>query len=168
MEAFQTPEVLYVLAEISVAVVGFTGVVVALRFTHSTWSDVQRVRFSALIGPSLTALVACFFPEFVSYFCSNPSDIWRLSNLGIAIVHLANIVSFISISFQSETNPTTTGQRFLGAVGGLTILAHLFAAANIIPFLQATFVFGVIQQLGVGILNFVLCLKDSGDSRHKV
>ena len=160
MESFQSPEVLYTLAEISIAVVGFTGVIVALRFNNSIWSDVQKVRFSALTYPSLTALVSCFFPDIISYFTASEANIWRASNLGIALLHVTNLVSFYLLVVRSEFNPATKGQKLLGLLGGLTIVAHLLAAANIVSYLEVIFIFGVMQQIGIGIHNFVLALSD--------
>ena len=163
MTGFQTPEVLYVLAEVSIAVVGFTGVVVALRFQNRDWSEVQLIRFSALIYPSLTALVACFFPDMIGYFTSDTTLVWRTANLGLGLLHLINIIPFIVGAIRSPAS-TTLGQRCLAAIGLATITGHLFAAASLIPFLQAMFVFGVMQQIGIGIHNFVLSLRDSANA----
>ena len=154
---FQTPEILFSLAEVSIALVGFTGIVVALQ-QRSDWSTSTAVRFSALVWPSVTALGACYIPELVSYFQSDADTIWRLSNGLLGVFHLANISAFALAIARSGTGVATRFQLILAVIGIATILAHFAAALGLTQMGQAIFIIGVLQQLGVGLYNFVLSL----------
>jgi len=161
---FQNPEILNTLAEIAIALVGFTGIVVALNHTRGDWSEKQLIQFSALIGPSLTALGCCFVPTFIAYFITDTNSIWQLSNFVLGTLHLANIIPFFVMVKRSKSDPATLSQKINSVIGSLTILAHYVAAIGLTPYLEAIFIFGIMQQLGIGLLNFVLSLKYQEDA----
>lgn len=161
---FQNPEILHTLAEIAIALVGFTGIVVALNHTRGSWSEKQLIQFSALIGPSLTALACCFVPALLAYFISDIDSNWRASNFILGSLHLVNIIPFFVMVQRSETNPATRSQKINSVIGSLTIIAHYVAALGLTPYLEAIFVFGVMQQLSIGLLNFVLSLRYEDDA----
>lgn len=161
---FQNPEILHTLAEIAIALVGFTGIVVALNHTRGGWSEKQLIQFSALIGPSMTALVCCFVPALLAYFISDIESNWRASNFILGSLHLVNIIPFFVMVQRSKTNPATRSQKINSVIGSLTIIAHYVAALGLTPYLEAIFVFGVMQQLSIGLLNFVLSLRYEGDT----
>ena len=156
---FQNPEILNTLAEISIALVGFTGIVVALNHTRGGWSEKQLLQFSALIGPSLTALGCCFVPALLAYFIPDIDTNWRVSNFILGSIHLANIIPFFLAVSRSKTNPATRSQKFNSVIGSLTIIAHYVAVLGLTPYLEAIFIFGIMQQISIGLLNFDLSLK---------
>jgi hypothetical protein len=85
---------------------------------------------------------------------SDPA-IWRASNFALGALHAAN---FIAFGRRAKTAETTPSQRALIALGIATILGHLLAVLNLVPLHATIFVFGLIQQLFVASLNFVLLL----------
>ena len=67
-------------------------------------------------------------------------------------------LSAVEPTISAKTAETTKSQRTLVALGIATIGAHLLAALALLPWYSTIFVFGLIQQLFVAALNFVLLL----------
>ena len=66
--------------------------------------------------------------------------------------------NFVAFGRRAKTARMTKSQRSLLVLGIATIVAHLVAASGVLPWAVTIFVFGLIQQLFVAALNFVLLL----------
>lgn len=147
---------LSVLTQVAVALVGFTGVVAVLGHRNQgTWTAGERLQLRVLVETSLTALFASLAPGLLFLALTSDVAVWRLSNLTLGALHLANFLAFFR---RAKHAPTTWGQRILGLVGIATITAHFLAAGGVLPWLELIFVAGLIQQLFIASHNFVLLL----------
>jgi hypothetical protein len=81
--------------------------------------------------------------------------VWRSANLLLGALHLANLVAFLRRA--TDAKPTAS-QRALLAVGIAMILAHFLTAVGLIPWYLLIFVMGLLQQVFIAALNFVLLL----------
>lgn len=144
------------LTQVAVALVGFTGVVAILGHRNQgTWTAGERLQLRVLVETSLTALFASLTPGLLLLALSSDELVWRLANLVLGALHLANFVAFLR---RARAASTTWGQRILGLSGIVTILAHFLAAIGVLPWLEFIFVAGLIQQLFIATHNFVLLL----------
>lgn len=143
-------------AEVSVALAGFTGVVAVLgnRRKHD-WTPEERLQLRTLVETSLTALFASFAPSVLSLALQSESAVWRGSNLFLGALHLANLTAFLLRA--TDARPTAS-QKGLLVVGIGLILAHFLAAAGLIPWYVLIFMVGLLQQVFIAALNFVLLL----------
>src|SRR5210317_1761468 len=89
--------VLTTIAEVSIALAGFTGVVAVLgnRRKHD-WTSEERLQLRTLVETSLTALFASFAPSVFHLILSSEATVWRSANLLLGALHLANMVAFFS------------------------------------------------------------------------
>ena len=144
------------IAEISVALAGFTGVVAVLgsRRKHD-WTPEERLQLRTLVETSLTALFLSFAPSVLSSFTASESVVWRTSNFLLGATHLAFISRFF---VRTKIARPTGGQLALLVSGFAAILAHFLAAAGILPWYVAIFIIGLLQQVLVAAFNFVLLL----------
>jgi len=154
-------DLLNTLAQIALATLGFTGVVVALKHSADDWSYHEKIRFQALVTTTLTALVGSLLPQIISIATENNSLIWRLANFGIGLMHLANFGSIIYSAIKYKIKPGFRGFKdvFDTIIGASLIILHFVAALSYIPWLKLLFVIGILQQLYIGISNFLVFIS---------
>ena len=158
-----TQSVLTTVAEVSIALAGFTGVVAVLgnRRKHD-WTAEERLQLRTLVETSLTALFASFAPSVLYLVFSSEPAVWRSANLILGTLHLANLIGFLRRA--KEAKPTDS-QKGLLVIGIGMILAHFLASAGVLPWYILIFIIGLLQQVFIAALNFVLLLFPIDDSR---
>jgi hypothetical protein len=150
-------------AEVSIALAGFTGVVAVLgnRRNHD-WSPEERLQLRTLVETSLTAMFASFVPAVLFLALDSEPAVWRSANLFLGALHLANLVAFLRRT--TDAKPTAS-QRGLLVIGIAMILAHFLTATGLIPWYVLIFLVGLLQQVFIAALNFVLLLFPVNNSR---
>jgi hypothetical protein len=158
-----TQSILTTVAEVSVALAGFTGVVAVLgnRRNHD-WTADERLQLRTLVETSLTALFASFAPSVLYLVVTSEPGVWRGANFVLGILHLANLVAFLRRA--KDANPTAS-QKGLLVIGIAIILAHFLASAGVLPWYTLIFIIGLLQQVFIAALNFVLLLFPVRDPR---
>ena len=158
-----TQSILSTVAEVSIALAGFTGVVAVLgkRRKHD-WTAEERLQLRTLVETSLTALFASFAPGILGLIVASEPAVWRGANLFLGALHLANLLAFLRRA--REAKPTAS-QKGLLVVGIAIILAHFLASAGVLPWYILIFVIGLLQQVFIAALNFVLLLFPIDESR---
>ena len=153
---FDPESTLSTIAEIAVALAGFTGVVAVLgsRRDHD-WSPEERLQLRTLVETSLTALFLSFAPSVLGQVMASEAAVWRIANLLLGATHLAFISRFF---VRTQVAKPTGGQLALLATGFSAIVAHFLAAAGLLPWYVAIFILGLLQQIFVAAFNFVLLL----------
>ena len=154
-------DLLNTLAQIALGVLGFTGVVVALKHGSDDWDKYEKIQFQALVTTTLTALVGSLLPQIISIEAENNSLVWRLANLGIGLLHLANFSSIIYTVFKYKIKPERKEFKDVvdSIIGPVLIILHFVAAFGYIPWLELLLVIGVLQQLYIGISNFLVFIS---------
>lgn len=154
-------DLLNTLAQIALGTLGFTGVVVALKHSTDDWNNYEKIRFQALVTTTLTALVSSLLPQIISIATEDTSLIWRLANLGIGLMHLANFGSIIYTVMKYKIKPEFKGFKDIldAIIGPALIILHFVAALGYIPWLKLLLVIGVLQQLYIGISNFLVFIS---------
>jgi len=158
-----TQSILTTVAEVSIALAGFTGVVAVLgnRQKHD-WTSEERLQLRTLVETSLTALFASFAPGILYLALTSEPAVWRGANLILGALHLANLIAFL---LRAKDASPTASQRGLLGVGIAAILAHFLAFAGVLPWYTLIFVLGLLQQVFIAALNFVLLLFPVNNSR---
>jgi hypothetical protein len=159
-------DVLFALAEVSVAFAGFSRVVAAFgRRDPGTWSFTERRRFYALIEISLVALFFCVVPFCLSALHLSDAYVWRTASaLFATYLVVSNILSrrrFLAAppSDTADASPTATRLlRVVDMIGLALSLYNLAILGEVGPFLlalllllmQAGFLFARILVLSFG------------------
>ncbi len=150
-------ETLHTIAQVAITLIGFSGIVVVIgERTLSKWTPEESLRFFGLIAPTLTAFVCSFVPILIGLLVENSETVWRIANAILGILHLANILMFY---IGSRDAKKTLGQNINGFIGASTILAHFLASIGVLPWLIPIFLFGLLQQIWIGIHNFLLLFR---------
>ena len=148
--------ILTTIAEVAVALAGFTGVVAVLgNRRDQKWTPEERLQLRTLVETSLTAMFLSFAPSVLSLTMTSDTAVWRLANFLLGTIHLASISSFL---VRTKVAKPTAGQLALLVTGFSAILAHFLAAAGLLPWFVAVFILGLLQLVFVAAFNFVLLL----------
>ena len=76
--------ILQTMAEVSVALAGFTGVVAAFGQRREQWSATDTLRFRVMLGTSLSALGFSILPFAVHHMGAEPTATWGISSAILA------------------------------------------------------------------------------------
>lgn len=145
------------LAQIALGTLGFTGVVIAVKHTSEVWDKVEKIRFQALVTTTLTALFGSLLPQIISIEINDVNTVWRLANLCLGILHLLNFGSILITVKREKIRPEFEGIKEIidTIIGPSLIILHFVAASGFIHWLELLFIIGVLQQLYIGISNFL-------------
>jgi hypothetical protein len=85
--------ILTTLAEVAIAIAGFSGIVVALQNRTVDWSEADKLRFSVLLQLSFESVFFSFVP--IVLYLMHPSEpfVWRWSS-GLWLVYIACVVAY--------------------------------------------------------------------------
>lgn len=148
------------LAQLGVALAGFSGIVVVLGHrARGAWSVRERVLLSTLLGASGSAVLWSLVPQILLAAAQPARAVWLLSSGGWLVTQL--IVLFVR-SWQIARNPEARERErrflWLGYAGGLAALAlqsaNLLWLATAWPHLTA-----VSWHLALSFLVFVRLLR---------
>ena len=152
-------DTLHTLAQIAVALMGFSGIVVVFgERTASKWTAEESMSLYALLAPGVTVLFCSFVPILLSAVLEEPVVSWRISNGVLGVLHAGNLAGFL-ISCWKTRAKITLGQRSNIVFAAMVIAAHFLSAAGLIPWVEFVFILGLLQQLWVSVHNFFLLFR---------
>ena len=151
------------LAEIAVALAGFTGIVVALeRRSAPSHSGTNRARLRELLLSSLGVAFFAFMPTLLSGFSGDDRWAYRVSQVPFAAYHVLLMVLF----FRSATIIQLAMTEWLTLPLGLgTILLQLATALGFFSNqLYVVYFLGLLWLLFIACINFVVLLLPDEDA----
>jgi len=156
--AVQASEELLTLAELAIALAGFSGVVVAFG-QRGEMTPLDRWRFAALLSISMSAAVLAFLPSVLHLLGISGSFLWRMSSavyLCVAVLHLTFFAPRLLRTARELDAPTSSA--FLVASFLLAALNLSLQLLNVLgwpsPPNAAFFISGLIVWLVLGAASF--------------
>lgn len=143
------------IAEIAVALAGFTGIVIIFGGRKDHWSQEEVLRLRTLLRSSLSALFLSFVPVVALNLELASVGAWELSALVIGSFMAVNLVVFALRGRRSTLHWT---QRAYYLVGWLVAGALFTASVGVLPKPEVAVLLGLLWQLFVASQNFVLLL----------
>lgn len=154
-------DTLVLLAELAVAIAGFSGVVVALEARSvSQWSASRRFNLRVLLQVSGLVVFFSVFPLILERAVAPPAS-WRLALWAYGLVHLVDVTSFIV-----QRPPDVVGVRRIAPIIGLSLaLASLCVAAfGSLLLSEIVYLSMLVWHIAVAALGFAsLLFDDSGE-----
>jgi hypothetical protein len=148
-------ETLNTLAEVAIALAGFSSVVVLFRRrSDGRWDGAEANRFRGMIVHALHAAGFAFVPQILHYFLPGDAMVWAVSSLMLGVSTLLHV----SIAGRLELATSRSG-AFIVLISGLTIF--LLQLANLFSWLgppgPGLFLVGIFWHTAqAGFLFFVL------------
>lgn len=149
-------DVLQTIAEVAIALTGFTGIVAALRGqTVESLSRFALFRFRVLLIGSLVALALALLPFFLHYLGAPPPVTWSACSAVVAVI-MVPLTIHDARAYRAHSDHIPTFERMTNPVMGLlwlalgiAQLANVFFLHSFGPYLAAPMWF-----LGVSGLQF--------------
>lgn len=154
MIAAETSDLLHTLAEVSIAFVGFSTIVAALRLRNDAAFRIYSIRDVAIVG--LIALSASVLPLLLSLFRLDGASVWRIASLVFSMLWIVSAIWGIR-TYRQAVSPADA-PRFL-IVGPLTgIIGNPVLCYNVIVPTEnagALYVFSLFLMLIFVSVSFV-------------
>jgi len=162
-------EILQTIAEIAIALTGFTGIVVAHGGRDQAgFSGFARFRFQILVAASLTALALALVPFLLHHLGVPAPAVWSICSALVAIFMVPIVILDVR-SFRDHADEIPVFERraapvilVLGSILWVVQIANVVSLHRFGPYLAAPFWF-----LGFSALSFVRILLDSQERRGR-
>jgi hypothetical protein len=156
-------DLMFVIAQIAVALAGFSAIIVALNQKPiREWVLMDQVNIRLLVQLSIVVIFFSLIPSLLAI--SIPvSDVWFYSLWAYGLIHLADAGFFLF--FKSKRAPTIF--RIVAACGIIVALAQIAIAwfsGDVVK--ESAYVFTLIWHLGVIFMAFILLLYQMGDIKE--
>ena len=141
--------ILEVFAELAIAIVGFSGIVVALQFARLSSDPLTRIRLSVLFGYGFGGILWSILPRILLATDIDEVSIWRFSSLGFVAMMV-----FFAVYRVYQTRKAAN-KNFLGAffsVAALTQMAIL--GVNVYFATAVLLMIALLTNLSIGIYLF--------------
>lgn len=150
-------QVLMGAAAVAVTLIGFSGVVTALRLPRDeSWSKAESAKLFALVAPSIVTLSCAFVPIGLGLILDDSDVIWRVSNGAIGLGHLLAVSYFLRIGSKEPLHLShKIGMVFTVSIIGVTLMSSLGFGS----WFQFTFLLGLLLGIAVSVNSFYLLLS---------
>lgn len=141
-----------VIAEISIAFAGFSGLIVALRKNPGPLTPVQKYRLRVLLSLSFGTLFLSFFPELLRAFGKDEPFVWRFSSMAVMLYSLVFVAWWVVGSLRIARTAPEIFQWFVWSrmlvghalIVGVQLFVLLTGRQELVP---AAFLAGLIWYL---------------------
>ena len=161
------PSDLYILVEGGITVIGFTGIIGAVRNRGGTvFSDLERFHLANLLVLSAAVILLAFVPTWVGLLPNAPENIWRVSIVVLFIVHIlawAVATPFVlkggGVLMRLFPNRDRLGFLIFSAIGILLLLIEAaIVFGHLTQYAALVYLVSVVAALGTALFSFVCLL----------
>lgn len=161
-------ETLRTLAEVGIALAGFTGIVAVLgRRARGDWTPVELARMRLLLEASLGVVFFALVPVLLQMAVRSQQAVWRLSNVFSAVFHISIMALFFRRAFLLAVPSLRPSERRvvypLAGAGIGVIAAQLLAGIGVIAEASLTYLLGLTWLLLIAALTFIYLLLPRRD-----
>lgn len=158
-------DVLVGIAGVSIALIGFSGVVTALgRRGTGKWSPSETLQLRSLVDPCIVTLYALFVPIGLGLVTENTEIIWRVSNFTVFIGHSLGFTAFLR---RGSADTILLIHKIGAAITVVMLLGTLGSSLDLLPWHQFTFYLGLVVGIFVSLQNFYLLLFPANDTADR-
>ncbi len=121
--------ILTALAEVAIAITGFSGIVVALDRSDQPWSELEKTRLTMLLEVSISCVFFSFLPVLFYMAELSPPSIWFWSS-GLWLVHIFVVFvyrlrQFPRLRNRDEEPSVRLVYLFMLVTSGISIVAQV-------------------------------------------
>ena len=144
------------IASISIALIGFSGVVIALgRRGQGEWTPSEMLQLRTLVEPSIVSLLGSFVPILLGLLALGADALWVISNLLLMALHLIGFSAFI---IRGSKSGVTFTHKIMLTVFVLISIFQIVAIFSYVEYLELAFALSLVYGLCAGVHNFYLLL----------
>ena len=144
----QFPQYLQTIGEVGIGLVGFSGLILALRKSVGPLSEVHKYRLQVLFSLSFGAIFLSFLPELLFTFEVKDDLVWKLASTGVLLYSLFFLVWWFSRTTRiKKSNP----EIFTWTVFRLIVSVHI-----IVMLLQLAYLLSFLDIAGAAVFSLAL------------
>ncbi len=119
-------DLLIVLAEVSIAFVGFASIVAVLQANRTRpWSRQDRFMFRAMVESGIVSFFTCVFPHAIGSFDVQEATIWSGASAISLVLGIASTIRRLLQSRQSLDELPKVAGRFILPVVAILLILHI-------------------------------------------
>ena len=138
----EIPQSLQVIAEISIAFAGFSGLIVAFRKNAGPLTNVQKYRLQVLLSLAFGAMFLSLVPELLYYIGIPPSSLLALASIVLSIYSIVFLIWWIIASRRIMTSVPEIFNWFA--------FSRMAAGHIIVVILQLAVIFSLLEESSRG------------------
>lgn len=154
----ESGNILTTIAEIAIAIAGFSSVIVALSpKPFSEWNPIDRFNFRILLQVAAVTVFFALFP-LVLHRALSIDVAWRAALIVYGVVHLIDVSSFL---FRFPDHLPTI-PKITSIIGlSIAILQLAIGAANLTGLIELMYLVGLLWQLAISFMGFALLIYNA-------
>jgi len=142
------PQYLQTIGEIGIGLVGFSGLILALRKSVGPLTDIHKYRLQVLFSLSFGAIFLSFLPELLFGFGVSASSLWKFSSACVSLYSFVFLTWwFTRTNAVKKSNP----EIFTWAVFWTVAFAHIF-----VVFVQFAYIFSIFDIADAAAFSLAL------------
>lgn len=145
-------ESLTTVAEIGIALAGFSGLVVVLRKNSGPLNEIEKFRMSVLLAAAFGAMFFALLPDVLQHLGFTDDTLWRMSSAFLVVFSIAFVIGWV---LSSRRFFSVAREIFSVPAFSLMTLGHLI---NLILQLSATLGMWGDRSAGVYLLGLIWLL----------
>ena len=151
--SMEQQDILLTVAELAVALVGFTGIIGSLG-RKEDWTVAEFRNQVVMLRAGFSATGLSLLPIALAQFFS-VAQVWRLSMVVLTVVMASNLYIFFR---HSNLKNVTYSQKIMAPIAICIAIACAFAAAGVIDDAGSLYIVAIFWMLLVALHNFVILL----------
>ncbi len=151
-------DALTAVAEISLGLAGFTGIIMALYSRAESWSQLDAIRALFLLIAGFGALLLSLLPFALHFLGLAEPTIWRASSVAMLILAFGYIIVWRRFGSHLEWSeiPYNDVMWWFSHIGGTINI--VLQSANVLFAQLGLFFFGLLWLLTIGCVQFAVIL----------
>jgi hypothetical protein len=144
----EIPQYLQTIGEIGIGLVGFSGLILALRKSVGPLTEIHKYRLQILLSLSFGAIFLSFLPELLFTFGVSTSNLWKLSSACLSLYSLLFLFWwFARTNVMRRSNP----EIFPWTVFWTIVSAHI-----LVLFIQFAYIFSIFDIADTAAFSLTL------------
>ncbi len=136
------PQSLQIIAEISIGLAGFSGLIVAFRKDAGPLTSVQKYRLQVLLALAFGAMFLALLPELLHYLGVSPERLWKLAALVLSCYSVVFVIWWMTASHRLKASAPELFNWFA--------LSRMAAGHIIAVLLQLAVIFSLLDDASPG------------------
>ena len=142
------PEYLQTIGEVGIGLVGFSGLILALRKNAGPLTEIHKYRLQVLFSLSFGAIFLSFLPELLFTFGVRHDLVWKLASTSVLLYSLSFLVWwFLRTRRIKNSNP----EIFTWTVFRLIVSVHI-----IVMLFQLAYVLSIFDIVGAAAFSLAM------------
>jgi len=137
------PQSLQIIAEISIGLAGFSGLIVAFRKDAGPLTNVQKYRLQILLALAFGAMFLALLPELLHYMGVPPDRLWALAALVLSCYSVVFLIWWITASNRLKA--------FVPEIFNWFAFSRMAAGHLIVIILQLAIIFSLLDERSPGV-----------------